>query len=255
MLHVPASGIWTNVAAMGGAAASGALDSYTTGLTGAWSMHRTLLSSYGGSRFTNSSGNVSALFDQTGAGSRDFTSGAGARPAVSTVSGFDCADFTLNTHVLDCAATVATLINNNAGWIVWIGVVDTVPAQSLLLWNKINNTASISILQTTNRFQAYNNDGTVDVTSGAGTAITLGSIVLLTWRHEGGNINAGVNGGTETSTASGNTTSMTDGFELGKVTSFGFDGKFLELYTYNSVPSSGDRTSIINQAKTFYGIV
>lgn len=235
------------------AVAAPPLDAYTTGLTGAWSMSRQLLTAYGGSFYTNSSGTVSTVFDQSG-NSRNLGGTAGSRPVPATQGGIAVADFTPNTQVLESAVNMSTFITGSAGFVVLIVYVDAlVTTQSVLLYDGASIDMQISILTASSQASFYNDGGAVSVSSAA-TAVSVPSANVLAWRHEGGVLYGSVNGGTEVSATSGNTTPMSGKLTLGRLTSFGFDGKLYECYVWNTVPSSGDRTAIIAQAKTYVGI-
>jgi hypothetical protein len=152
-------------------------------------------------------------------------------------------------------AAFSNFCTSSSGYIVWVGQFDAfVGAQSVFLDNNVQTQMHISLLTASGRIQAFNFDGSTDVAIGASTAAALNVNHVIVWKHTGGNLSCSVDGGTEVTVASGNTANMTGGFYLARLTSAGFDGKFLELYVWNTVPSSGDQVAIINQAKTYAGI-
>jgi hypothetical protein len=245
----------SSVAALGASAGGGPpLDLYTTGLTAAWSMSRKLLTAYGGSFYTNTGGFVSTLFDQSG-NSRDLSQSAGARPAVATQGGITVADFTPNSHTLISALAMSNFITASAGYMVFVVYMDaTTPTQAVVLRDSVV-AVQIDVLTSNSQMRAYNDDGSGDFANGASTAVSPPNAYVMEWRHEGGVIYARLNGGTEVSTASGNTSNLTGTFIFNRNTgSNGFDGKLYEAYVWSTVPSSGDRTAIIAQAKTLLGI-
>jgi hypothetical protein len=228
------------------------LDAYTTGLTAAWSMSRKLVTAYGGSFYLNTSGNVETLYDQAGS-SRDMSAGVGVRPAVATQGGLAVADFTPNTHALSSAAGMSQFITASAGYIVLVVYMDAHVSTQSVVFRDGQIATQISVLTSTSQMSAYNDGGGVTA-GGAATAVSLPSANVFTWRHEGGVLYASVNGGTEVSASSGNTSNLTGAFIFARTGSFGFDGKLYEAYIWNTVPSSGDRTAIVAQAKTYVGI-
>jgi hypothetical protein len=234
------------------AAATPPLDAYTTGLTGAWSMHRQLLTSYGGSFNANSGGVVDTIYDQSG-GSRNFAVGGVSRPALSTLGSLVSATFNSSTWTSMPNTTTNNFITVSAGYWVWVGSIDALPPSFCrLIHNVAFETIGILILST-NLADAYTDDGGNKQTT---TALGGTGKHVITWRHESGTLYVSVDGGTEASIAAGNTSSLSGNLELSNATSGSqaFDGKFVELYVWSTVPSSGDRTAIIAQAKTLLGI-
>ena len=244
--------VYETIGTSGGASAP-PLDAFTTGLTGAWSMSRKLLTSYGGSFYTDTSGTVSTLFDQSGAG-RNFVQGSGIRPLVATQGGIVVADLTPNVHQMTTTAAMNQFITASAGYIVVVVYMDAHVSTQSVVWRDGVVATQVSVLTSTAQMSAYNDDGAADSAAGAATVVSPPNGYVMTWRHEGGVIYANLNGGTDVSVASGNTTNLTGGFIFGRITSYGFDGKFYEAYMWNTVPSAGDRAAIIAQAKTLLGI-
>lgn len=236
-----------------GAGASPPLDLYTTGLTAAWSMSRKLLSAYGGSYYTDTSGTVSTLFDQSG-NSRNLTAGVGVRPAVATQGGITVADFTPNTHALSTSVQMSNFITASAGYMVFVLRMDAQVSTQSVIFRDSGVITQVDVLTSSSQMRAYNDDGTGDVAAGTATAVSPPNTYVFEWRHEGGNIYARLNGGTEVSAASGNSSALTGSFSISRVATASFDGKLFEAYIWSTVPSSGDRTAIVAQAKTYVGI-
>jgi hypothetical protein len=226
------------------------LDTFTTGLTGAWSTHRKLLTSYAGAFNNNTGGLIDTIYDQSGGG-RNFTSSL--RPALSTLGSLTSATFNSSGWPHMVGSGLANFITASAGFVVWVGSIDALPASfARLIHNAINETMSIYVFSTGNA-GVYNDDGTNDQVQAA-----MGGIGkhVVTWRHDTGTLYVSADGGTEVSVASGNTSALTGNFELSNsaTPNNAFDGKFVELYVWNVVPSAPNRASIIAQAKTLLGI-
>lgn len=215
-------------------------------LTGAWSMGRDLLTSYiGSSRYTDSSGAVSALNDQTG-NARHLTQGTAAnRPAVSTGGSASraCAAFDNSNDYMDGVA-ISALIANNAGYVIASGIPLTLDTNDTTNYpyNDVMfcDTGGYmgAFMRSGGNAVAYNYDGTQDVAQ-IGT-VSANNPAVIEWRHEGGNIYVRVNGGSWSSaTASGNTQVLTGLFRIG--TTFGNATythiKFFEMATFNAVPN------------------
>lgn len=228
------------------------LDAYTTGLTGAWSMHRKLLTSYGGAFNTNAAGLVSAINDQT-VGARNFTAAGVSRPALSTLGSLASATFNSSTWTSMSNASSDNFITTSAGFFVWVGSIDALPPSfARLIHNFAQETFSMMVMSTNNA-QVYNFDTNSDQIA---TALGGTGKHVITWRHDSGALYVSVDGGTEASIASGNTTPATGNFELSNsgAAAQAFDGKFVELYAWNVVPAAPNRAAIIAQAKTLLGI-
>lgn len=232
------------------------LDPYTTGLTGAWSMGRRLVSAYGaGSFFTNASGFVSVLNDQAGS-ARNFTSGAGARPTVTTAGPLSrqAADFVSNGIFLTAAALSNFIANNNGFFVVVCQIDAYTNANNRPLLDITNDNININITAGGQTPLAKNNDGSSDFAAAASTMSTAAPHVI-TWRHEGGTLFCSLDGGSEgAGAASGNTSSLAGLLQLSSSSTSWFDGKIYELYVWNVAPSSGNRAAIIAQAKTYAGV-
>lgn len=102
----------------------------------------------------------------------------------------------------------------------------------------------VTLRATGPQIKGTNYDGTRDTAAMTGPA--AGTWVIAELRHSGGNIYISINGGTETSAASGNATNLADFVYLGKTPSIPkyFSGKIAEIINAPSALSSGDRATI-----------
>lgn len=252
----------TQVAALGGggAAPTTPLDG-VSGLTGAWSASRALLSSYGGDFYTLTSGRVSTLHDQSG-NSRDFTQGTALNRPVILEAGpnsRESLDFdSANDHHMSTAATLADFINADAAYIVVSFIVDVITINSataalndvvvcddgLFQGITIRNTAGGTVY-------SYNWDGSYDVGS---TTITTATAYVVELVHTGGNITNRVNAGTASTAASGNTTTLTGIMRLGgDGTAQSFNGKIFEAFACDTVPDESTRDTIVADLMAWIG--
>jgi hypothetical protein len=224
-----------------------------TSPTGAWSMYRDLLTSFvGGTRYTTATG-VSLINDQTVASpNRNFgNAGTTAQPVVTTAGPMNrtCADFDgVNDALYTQVAALSSLIAAASGYIVVSFIADAITTSDATIYfnsTVIGDTGQyIGLhLKTPSTINSYNYDGTVDLST---LTITTATPYVVEWRHEGGNIYLRVNGGTEVSTASGNTSSLTSALWLGS-SGGGYCGniKFFEMATWSTVPALATRNAIV----------
>jgi hypothetical protein len=229
----------------------------------AYSLSRDLLSSFSGnSRFTNSSGAVSQLNDQSG-NARNASQGTAAnRPTVSTAgpNSRTCADFDGTNDALDAAGVaLSQLIAAGSGFFIASVLIDTFPTDNATSYGNSGVFMDAGVFAgLTLRSNggsplayAYNWDGNEDK---AQASIAASTAYVLTWRHEGGNLYVGVNGVESAATASGNTQTLTGQLRVGYSGAGAFmDGKLFECAFFSTVPSSGDRTTLIDNFKNWIG--
>lgn len=250
-----------------GGGSSPPLDSYTTGLTGAWSAGRQLLTAYGGAFLTNASGNASAWLNQEATGSaRDWVrSTAAARPLISTAgpNSQACLDFRPQTvdGTNDSMENVAlsNFISNSAGYFVASFIPDDAARTnfsggSIFVNDQLFGDASnfVAVIFQNGNAVGYNNDGGYDTPTGH--AVSNGTAYVIEWWHSGGNLNTRLNGGTTNSVASGNTSTMTGLMRLGAMNNQA-DFKIFEMAAYSTVPGSTDRDAICAALMTWCGAV
>jgi hypothetical protein len=184
-----------------------------TNPSGVFSMSRVLKGGYGGSLYTNTSGNVSTLFDQSGS-ARDATQGTGSlRPAVATggPNSRACADFDGVDDVLTTALASSTFLDVGGGYVIAAALIDAVTANSFSKGNLqplFGDASAIIALGVGNQYQggAYNDDGTNDFPTIDQCA--AGGCYVFEWLHTGGNLTIRRNGNVSASVASGNSSSL-----------------------------------------------
>jgi len=236
-------------------------------LTGAWSFSRKLLSAYGGS-FATASTNTT-LFNQEGTTLRDLVqtgvSPTGRAPALSTAgpNSRACGDFdgTDDCLVGQSAAALGNLGSNSSLYIIISGIFDT-----LTLDNNTNKDRNHRIMIDTaddigimgrlgGILYGYNFDTNADFAASSSGAITAGTPYVLEWYHSGGNVGLSINGGTDITTASGNTSSVLGLLAIGGLTSGTgpFDGKIFELAAFSVLPNSTIRGNLVTDMRNWIG--
>lgn len=230
-------------------------------VTGAWSLSRNMLTSFGaGTRYTKTGTAIITLEDQSG-NNRDFTDGglAARRPLEATAfpAGVLCADFNGSTNVLPSIA-LSNFITASSGAVIVSVIVDAVSSNNSISYNNDGIIADGSIymgLYARNlsgvTFHAFNWDGSEDAPSTTGS---VGTAYVLMWRHHGGNMYVSVNGGTEVSVASGNTQVLTGTLNLGGTGGGSFcNCKIAEVFTTSDGSQTAALAAAIANMKTYCG--
>ncbi|WP_292174988.1 hypothetical protein [Mesorhizobium sp.] len=250
---------FNNPNAGGGGAPAFNLDGL--GATGVWSMSRDLLSSFAGNaRYTTATG-VDSFKDQTGNGNHFGQGNTSLQPAVTTAgpNSRNCADFDGVDDWMSTSAALSTFIANNAGFVIVSCLIDTIgsnntgtPGGNQTIFSDTGVSTGMELLSTGPSAKALNFDGNYDTQT---VTIATATALVLTWRHDGGNLYISKNGGAEASVASGNTSSLTNQFQLGRATgAFWFlDGKIFEIATWSAVPDATTRDTIVSGFMTHIG--
>jgi hypothetical protein len=237
----------------------GALDGRSP--TSAFSMSRDLLTSWAGnSRYSTGTG-VSTWKDQSGSARDVFQISGGNQPALANAgpNGRACLDFDGSNDTLANSVALSNLIANNSGFYIVSVIIDTFPTNAALSYQNsgifMDGGVFAGMTVRSNGgsplVYAYNWDGNEDK---AQASVAASTPYVLTWRHEGGNLYVGVNGVESAATASGNTSTMTNGQRVGYTSgSTVFDGKIFELASFSTVPSSGDRATMITNLMNWIG--
>lgn len=249
----------SGAAAAAGAAAPGSLDSIAS-LTGAWSLSRDLRSAFaGGTRYNKTGSDITSLEDQSG-NNRDLTDGGTStrRPLEATAGPNSrlCADFDGTSDLLQGAA-ISSFIGNASGALVISVIMDAytlnnaLPYQNDLIFADQSQFMGIYGRNTGGgTVVGFNWDGNADSPTGhvVGTATTA----VLSWRHHGGTVFLGLNG-TETSAASGNTSTITGALDMGgRGTAFA-NMKVFEAFATSDGSQTAAITAAITDMKTWIG--
>lgn len=247
---------------------AGPLDQLS-GVTGAYSLSRSLLQTWTTATYADVAGAITTVYDQTG-NNREFTDAATSsrRPALTTAgpNSRACADFDGSTDVLTATGAggidVATFFNNNSGYIAISCLPDSIVANQANIYDNEglicdSGSGFLGIFfKTGDIAAAYNWDGNNDNVT---TSVTEGTPYVFEWRHDSGTLYLRVNGGTEVSVASGNTSTLTGTMKVGNnrnasPTDTGcFDGKVFEWVMFDTVPSLGQRDNLVANMKAWIG--
>jgi len=90
----------------------------------------------------------------------------------------------------------------------------------------------------------------------AASAASTSTVYVVEMRHDSGTIYTSLNGGSEASTSSGNTHTITNAIKIGANynASVFFDGDIAEIITSDNVQSSGNRASMRTVLENIYGV-
>jgi len=224
------------------------------GLTAAYSLSRSLVSSYKGPYWfwdgsTASSAGHDTWYDQSGNG-RNLSNnvrgiGVSCGGTGSGVLGFEVVGSISGESGLISTGALSTFIANNAGYVIASVSFTNITGSNASIWLNdtvwTDNGSFVGVFgKATETINAYNWDGNADTASlSANHNVPL----VVEWRHESGTLGLRLNLGTEQTAASGNTSTMTGTFRV-----LGNNGntsaKIFELATFNSVPSNGVRDQI-----------
>lgn len=239
------------------------LDAYNP--TGAWSMSRKLIQTYGGSYYADTGGAITTLYDQSG-NARDATDGSVStrRPAVTTggPNSIACADFDGSSDYLTGSAMTSHVTVSEA-FIVMTVIFDSITNS---LDPSFSTTGHCAISDDTGRLGLFANvDSGTDkifaanyVSGGSDTRVGVAcpetDAHVITLRHSGGNLYVSIDGGSETSVASGDTNAGMGNLRFGYRGNAYFDGKLFEAATFNYALSSTDRDAIVANFMDHVGI-
>jgi len=229
-------------------------------VTGAWSLSRNMLTSFGtGTRYTGGA-EVVTLEDQSG-NNRDFSNTASVGVCPIPVTAFPanilCADFDGSNDALISVAT-SNFFTSSSGALIISLIMDAVSANNATSFQNhpiFTDPSGIYIgLFARNlsgvTFMAYNWDGGEDQTSVTGS---VGTAYVLMWRHHGGNLYVSINGGTETSVSSSNTVNMASFLRLGEGGSQHGNMKIAEMFTTSDGSQTAALAAAIANMKAYCG--
>jgi hypothetical protein len=233
--------------------------------TGAWSFGRAIVPGYASSFYTENTAKIDSLKDQSG-NARNLDQGTAARRPVIGTGGpnsracgvFNSTDTTYLTS--GGSDPLSDFISNSAGYVIISFIGTTIDANQANVWSNeglIADTLGFFglFLKTGDALHVYNWDGGSDTTS---TAVTETTTYVAEWRHDGGTLYLRLNGSTEVSVASGNTSTMTGNLRIGNglagSSGASLDGKIFEAATFSTVPSLAERDAMAASFKAWVGI-
>lgn len=245
-------------------------------ITGAWSMERALLASFGsGNRFRvrdtttsgfqdcatpaaassflgGDSGAVVSLYDQSGNGRTLTNATASQQPAFATGIGpngragaaFDATNDKLVGPALSNFMTAAS------GYVVAVLMFNALATTNQQVWADTSGYVAL-MGQSASTLRVYLYDTGYHT---ADETIAAGAVVVHEWWHQGGTLYARLNGGTVSSTAAGDVASLASFLGVGRVLNAwnAMNGSILEFATMSGVPAQAD--SVVDDMKLYYGI-
>jgi hypothetical protein len=198
---------------------------------------------------------VSTWADKSG-NTRNFTGAGAAKPTWTAggLNGKDCITFDGAATYVARASAISTIVTTSA---YEIFIVFEIAAASFsgsrMLLGASNDLVYCQGLAGGNICVLANYDGSADTSN---RSVVADTTYVFAGRHDGGALYLSVNGGTEDTDASGNTTDVTGTINIG-YRSAGpdqyFGGVIGEIAVYNSVIGTGARAALISYLKRKWG--
>ncbi len=230
----------------------GALGSYASNLTAAWSVSRDLLSSHTGDRYTTATG-VNAVKDQTGAALDLVQSAAARQPTIGVgPSGIAVLDFDASNDRLEMSVGAPASRTNL--YLIFA-----------FRFNPGGHLYQQLIATSGGDFSVYNyTDGpgsALEIYMGTGPRIVLDHLNTNRWytleiMFDNSTLNARIDGSNSVTGPANNPMSNDGALQIGQDPDFGevFDGQISEMAVWSSVPSQADRDAIQAIFATHVGI-
>jgi len=230
-------------------------------VTGAWSFSRNMLTSFGaGTRYTKASGVlINSLKDQSGNGRHFDSTTTANQPSETTAfpTNVLCADLD-GVNDFFAGPAFSSFIAASSGAFVVSVIIDAVTLNTGTSYSNhgiFGDSGAYIGLHAANlsgvTFYAFNWDGNVD---NAITTGTTGTPYVIMWRHHGGNINISINGGSETTVASGNTSNLTGVLYLGSgAGATSCNCKIAEVFATSNGSQTAALAAAIANMKTYIG--
>lgn len=248
----------------GSAVASPPLDGLSP--SGAFSFSRQLLTAYGGAFYTDIAGAITTFYDQALTGDATDSATAGFRPTLSTAgpNSKACGDFDGSSDVLT-GPDLSSYVTDSSKFIIVSAIFDDLSTGISASFATIGHTLVSDesgrsglfggTYAAVTRVWAANYDGGAS-DDHIGQIIAIDTAYVITLRHESNVLYVSVNGAAETSVASGATSGamgvLRFGFRTGAAY---FNGKLFECALFSTIPSAGDRTTLIADFMDHVGAV
>lgn len=167
-----------------------------------------------------------------------------------------CLDFTggqrlVLTNNTNTSQPLSTLIANNAFTVLIAFYAETVTSTTGTVYNGhplINDTGQfwglfLRLIGGIPKLSVYNWDGSADVVT-LDSTVSASHVVMI--RHQSSILYISLDGGTESSIASGNTTNIAQGVNVGHGSVAEYDGRIGEIAVYNVALTGTDLTDAID---------
>ena len=210
--------------------------------TSAMSVDRDLLTSFaGGTKYTTATG-VNSAKDQTGNGSHWNQATTSIQPTISSFGSHSraCLSFDGVDDFLQNANGLGSLLATTDGLVVAVVLASSIPTDNsgsaygnMPVFGDNGGYVGAGLRSTGPNVEAFNFNGSS--VNKQTTGFSTGAIHVVMWRHTGGTLYVSVDGGTEASVASGNTSNYTGvNMTLGKSVGAVFAAiELAEIVTWN----------------------
>jgi hypothetical protein len=228
-----------------------------SGVTGAWSAGRKLLTAYtanGGAFYHLTSSAVDTWYDQSGNARDLLQPTSGFRPTITTAGANSraallCAGASYLNNV-----ALSNFITASDGYFVTTLITDRTSSNAANLYNNDapfgDSAGYVAVNIKAGSIYAYNYHSGV---TSVGTPISTATTYVVEWLHTGGNLTLRINGGTPLTVASGTTDSLAGVLNCCNGTSANLYGKLFELIAFSTVPASGIRDALVANMQSYYG--
>ena len=163
----------------------------------------------------------------------------------------------MSTFVTTDLYTAFAVIKTPASFAAGSSVCGIANAVGLIGAEAASNCRFGLVLDATGNLRSVNYDGSQDSVA-YGSALSVATSYLVTWRHTGGNIYIQVNNGSEVSAASGTTDDLTAVLTLGYMDSAGTDYfgavDIAEVIMYDATLDAVDILRVKNYLNTKYAL-
>lgn len=189
--------------------------------------------------------------DRSGLGNT-FSRALATAPGFDTINGKTAFNFNGSTHVLDGPALNTIALSTAFTWFLVVEADANGASGIACLLGATGRWAGATYGTTVAR--VFNYDGAED---NAQAVLALATPAVVMVRHASGSIGVSVNGGTEVTAASGNTTQLTDALLMGgSGTGFtAFDGSIGEVVACKAALTAQQIAAIVAYLKTTWAIV
>lgn len=217
-------------------------------VTAAFSASRALFSTFTNYPLVVVNDAVASFRDQVG--SQHITGSGTSRPALTAVNGRLAADFDGSNDIMSAGSAYTNFIAIGAAYACFSIYPDAITSNQANVYSNhciFGDSGDFTglFLKTGATANAYNFDGSVD--SPTGVAITAGAPHTVEFRHTGGSLDLRVDGGSWSSTASGNTSggaTLNIGGNINAAATQAFNGKIAEFLFCQTVPSVANQDAI-----------
>lgn len=199
-----------------------------------------------------------SAFEDSSANNLDLTAISGSEPLYITnnLNGKPIARFDgVDDRLFLSGGALSSYLSASAGTVYAVFKAVAITTNNTIntylndcVWSDVSGYAGL-FLRTTPQVAAYNWDVNDDDVS---ESISTGTWYIVKWRHAGGNLFISVNGGSETSIASGNTGDLTSTFQIGFSNGIYSEIDLAEIIAYNTSITTDTSRDYLNGKYAVY---